>query len=93
MLACMVIREASAADWAAIWPILKEVGEAGETLTWDPRITEARARAGWMRELPGRTIVAIDDGRVIGSANTHPNHSGPGAHVANAGFVVHPARR
>jgi L-amino acid N-acyltransferase YncA len=94
MLTCMVIREARAADWAAIWPLLKEVGEAGETLTWDPRITEARACASWMRELPGRTIVAIDDdGRVIGSANTHPNHSGPGAHVANAGFVVHPARR
>jgi ribosomal protein S18 acetylase RimI-like enzyme len=47
-----------------------------------------------MRELPGRTIVAVDDdGSVIGSANTHPVHSGPGAHVANAGFVVHPARR
>ena len=41
-----------------------------------------------------KSISAIDDdGRVIGSANTHPNHSGPGAHVANAGFVVHPARR
>jgi L-amino acid N-acyltransferase YncA len=94
MLACMVIREARAADWAAIWPILKEAGEAGETLTWDPRITEAKARASWMRELPGPTIVATDDdGRVIGSANTHPNHSGPGAHVANAGFVVHPARQ
>jgi ribosomal protein S18 acetylase RimI-like enzyme len=47
-----------------------------------------------MRELPGRTIVAVDDaGRVIGSANTHPVHPGPGAHVANAGCVVHPARR
>jgi L-amino acid N-acyltransferase YncA len=94
MLAYMVIREVTAADWAAIWPILNEVGAAGETLTWDPDITEARARAGWMRERPGRTIVAVDDdGRVIGSANTCPNHSGPGAHVANAGFVVHPARR
>jgi L-amino acid N-acyltransferase YncA len=94
MLACMLIREARAEDWAAIWLILKEVGAEGETLTWDPMTTEARARAGWMRELPGRTIVAVDDdGRVIGSANTHPNHSGPGAHVANAGFVVHPARR
>jgi L-amino acid N-acyltransferase YncA len=89
-----VIREATAADWAAIWSILSEVGAAGETLTWDPGTTEARARAGWMRELPGRTIVAVDDdGRVIGTANTHPNHAGPGAHVANAGFVVHPARR
>jgi L-amino acid N-acyltransferase YncA len=92
MLASMKIREATAADWAAIWPMLNTVGTAGETLTWDPGTTEARARAGWMREPPGRTIVAFDDdGRVIGSANTHPNHSGPGAHVANAGFVVDPA--
>ena len=94
MLESMVIREATAADWAAIWPILSEVGAAGETLTWDPGTTEAWACAGWMRELPGRTIVAVDDdGSVVGSANTHPNHPGPGAHVANAGFVVHPARR
>jgi L-amino acid N-acyltransferase YncA len=94
MLAYMVIREAQAEDWPAIWPILKEVRNAGETLTWDPARTEACARPSWMRELPGRTIVAVDDdGRVIGSANTHPIHSGPGAHVANAGFVVHPARR
>ena len=90
----MVIREAEPADWPAIWLILKEVGTAGETLTWDPLRTEARARAGWMRELPRRTIAAVDeDGSVIGSANTHPLHSGPGSHVANAGFVVHPARR
>jgi acetyltransferase (GNAT) family protein len=90
----MVIREATGQDWLAIWPILEEVGTAGETLTWDPARTEARARAGWMRELPGRTIVAVDDdGRVIGSANTYLMHPGPGAHVANAGFVVHPARR
>jgi L-amino acid N-acyltransferase YncA len=94
MLTYMVIREATAADWAAIWPILNEVGTAGETLTWDPARTEARARSGWMREPPGRTIVAVDDdGTVIGSANTHPIHAGPGAHIANAGFVVDPARR
>ena len=90
----MVIREAKAKDWPAIWLILKEVGTAGETLTWDSTRTEAQVRTGWMREPPGRTIVAADDGgSVIGSANTHPIHSGPGAHVANAGFVVHPARR
>ena len=90
----MVILEATAEDWRAIWLILKQEGTAGETLTWDPTRTEARARAGWMRELPGRTIVAVDDdGRVIGSANTQPIHPGPGAHVANAGFVVQPARR
>lgn len=94
MLSVMVIREANAEDWPAIWLILKQEGIAGETLTWDPARTEARARAGWMREPPGRTFVAVDDdGRVIGSADTHPIHPGPGGHVANAGFVVHPARR
>jgi ribosomal protein S18 acetylase RimI-like enzyme len=94
MLAYMVIREATAEDWPAIWPILREVGTAGETLTWDSARTEARARSGWMREPPGRTIVAVDDGgSVIGSANTYPIHRGPGAHIANAGFVVQPARR
>jgi L-amino acid N-acyltransferase YncA len=90
----MMVREATAADWPPIWLILNEVGTAGDTLTWDPARTEARARAGWMREPPGRTVVATDDdGIVIGSANTCPIHPGPGAHVANAGFVVHPARR
>lgn len=94
MFVRVVIREAQVGDWPAIWLILKQEGSAGETLTWDPGRTEARARAGWMREPPGRTVVAVDDGEiVIGSANTHPIHAGPGAHVANAGFVVDPARR
>jgi GNAT superfamily N-acetyltransferase len=94
MLAYMLIRQAKAEDWLAIWPILEEAGTAGDTLTWDPARTEARARSGWMRERPGRTIVAVDDdGIIIGSANTHPIHPGPGAHVANAGFVVHRTRR
>src|SRR5690348_5697119 len=71
----MVIREAKAKDWPAIWLILKEAGTAGETLTWDSTRTEARVRAGWMREPAGRTIVAADDdGSIIGSANTHPIH-------------------
>src|SRR5262245_18246712 len=90
----MLIREARAEDWHAIWLILKAEGTTGETLAWDTARTEAQARAGWMREPPGRTIVAVDDeGLVIGSANTCPLLQGPGAHVANAGFVVHPSRR
>jgi L-amino acid N-acyltransferase YncA len=90
----MVIREATAEDWPAVWLILQQEGSAGETLTWDPSRAESRVRAGWMREPPGRTVVAIDDdGSVIGSANTHPVHAGRGAHVANAGFVVDQARR
>jgi GNAT superfamily N-acetyltransferase len=45
----------------------------------------------WMHEPPGRTVVAVEsDGTVLGTAETQPNHGGPGAHIANAGFMVHP---
>jgi len=82
------IREATAADWPAIWPIVREVVAAGDTYTWDPATTEAQARAKWMSGPPARTFVAVDGGEVVGTAELHPNQPGPGSHVANAGFMV-----
>ncbi|GIH03382.1 N-acetyltransferase [Rhizocola hellebori] len=68
-------------------PILK----AGETFTWDPDIAEEDARATWFHKPPGRTLVAVDAaGKVVGTAEIHRNQAGPGAHVANAGFMVDP---
>lgn len=88
----MLIRDATADDWPAIWPFLRQIVAAGETFTWDPRTTAEQARARWMHQPPGRTAVAVDPtGRVVGTAETHPNQGGPGAHVANAGFMVDPA--
>lgn len=38
--------------------------------------------------------MAVDEeGTVAGTADIHPNHPGPGSHVANAGFIVDPRRR
>jgi len=94
ILVGMRVRDATAADWAAVWPILLEAGVEGTTLTWDPAMTEDRARTGWMRQPPGQTVVAVtDEGTVVGSAYYRPLHGGPGSHVANAGFVVHSGRR
>ena len=88
----MVIREATAGDWPAIWPFLREIVAAGETFSWDRDVSEAQARAMWMREPPGRTVVAADDGdTVLGTANMHPNHMGPASHIASASFMVDPA--
>ncbi|MQA60275.1 MAG: GNAT family N-acetyltransferase [Actinophytocola sp.] len=87
----MFIREATADDWAAIWPFLRQIVAEGMTFTWDPDVTEARARATWMHEPPGRTLVAVDGETVLGTAEIHRNQAGPGAHVANAGFMVDPA--
>lgn len=88
----VVVRAATGADWAAIWPFLHRIVAAGETYCWDRDISEQRARAAWLRESPGRTVVAVDSvtGTVLGTAETHPNQAGPGAHVANAGFMVDP---
>jgi L-amino acid N-acyltransferase YncA len=92
MLDAMLIREATDADWPDIWSFMSGIVAAGETFSWDRETSEVEAREMWMHDLPGRTVVAVDDqGRIVGTAETQPNHSGPGAHVANAGFMVDPS--
>jgi L-amino acid N-acyltransferase YncA len=87
----VVIRDARPEDWPALWPILRTIIAAGETFSYDQDMDEAEARETWMLEEPGRTVVAVgDDGTVLGTANVHPNHGGPGAHVASASFMVAP---
>jgi L-amino acid N-acyltransferase YncA len=82
------IREARAEDWPAIWPFLRDIVAAGETYTLDRDITEDFARQVWMLEPPNRTVVAVDDGVVLGSAKMNRNHMGPAAHIASASFMV-----
>jgi GNAT superfamily N-acetyltransferase len=87
----MQIREAEPGDWPLIWPFFHQIVAAGETYTYDPDIDEKAARELWMLKPPGRTVVATDDAdRILGTAKMNPNQAGPGAHVANAGFMVDP---
>jgi len=70
---------------------MRTIVAAGETFSWDRNITEAAARTAWMNGPPGRTFVAVgDDSTVLGTAEMGPNHGGPAAHVASAGFMVDP---
>jgi L-amino acid N-acyltransferase YncA len=91
MLGGMRIREATADDWAQIWPFLRDIVAGGDTYTWDRDITEGRAREMWMSTPPNRTIVAVDGDTVLGTAKMGPNHSGPAAHISSASFMVDPA--
>jgi L-amino acid N-acyltransferase YncA len=87
----IAIRDATAEDWPAIWPFLREIVAARETFSYDPEMTERQARELWMVSAPGRTLVAVDDqGTVLGTANMYANRPGPGAHVATASFMVDP---
>jgi ribosomal protein S18 acetylase RimI-like enzyme len=67
------------------------VVEAGDTYVWVlDEMGEADARAAWMLPPPAEVLVAVDDGRVVGTAEIRPNQVGRGSHVANASFMVSP---
>jgi L-amino acid N-acyltransferase YncA len=89
----MEIRDATAEDWPAIWGFMQGIVEAGETFSWDRDINPEVAQARWFPPPPGRTVVAVDDeGRVVGTAVSGPNHGGPARHVSTASFMVDPGR-
>ncbi len=92
MIMDVLIRDATAQDWAGIWPFWRLIVAAGQTYSYDRDLDEQQARELWMLAPPGRTVVAEDtDGTVLGTAKMHPNHGGPAAHVATASFMVDPA--
>jgi L-amino acid N-acyltransferase YncA len=84
----MQIRAAEPDDWPQVWPIFSETVRAGETYAYDPALSSEQARELWMRRPPGATVVAVTDGRVLGTATMGPNRDGRGAHVGTASFMV-----
>jgi GNAT superfamily N-acetyltransferase len=84
----VLIRRFAETDWPEVWPIVREVVRAAETFTYDPRMTAEQAHEIWVEAGPGLTVVAVEDGRVRGTAKMGPNRPGPGAHVSTASFMV-----
>lgn len=84
----MEIREFADADWPAVYAIYLAVVNAGETYTYDPAWSEKHAREIWVEPAPGRTLVAVENGRIVGTAHLGPNKPGRGSHVATASFMV-----
>ncbi len=82
------VRGYTDADWPSVWPIFQEVVAAGETYAYDPEWTSEEAREVWVETPPGRTVVASDGRRVLGTAKMGPNRPGRGSHVSTASFMV-----
>lgn len=82
------IRRAAAGDWPGMWPIVHEVIVAGDTYGYDPATDEATARGLWLAPPPMRTWVGAAGPTVLGAYKLGPNHGGPGAHIANASYLV-----
>lgn len=87
----MEIREATPQDWTAIFPFFSAIVKAGESYAYPEDLSSEQARAYWMADPPGRTVVAVQDDAVLGTATMGPNRPGRGAHIATASFMVDPA--
>ncbi|MGH3587207.1 MAG: GNAT family N-acetyltransferase [Pseudonocardia sp.] len=84
------IRDAREQDWPRIHPFFSAIVAAGETYAYPEGLSSDEARALWMERPPGRTVVAVEAGAIVGSAKMGPNRPGRGAHVATASFMVDP---
>ncbi|MBQ1202276.1 MAG: GNAT family N-acetyltransferase [Loktanella sp.] len=86
------IRPAVAEDFAALWPILRDVFRAGRTYAVDPAISREDAFVYWMQQ-PAATFVALVDGVIYGTYYIRTNQPGGGAHICNCGYITAPAAR
>jgi L-amino acid N-acyltransferase YncA len=82
-----IIRPATPEDHEAIWCIMEPIIRAGETYSLPRDMSREQALAHWFA--PDRSVfVAEEGGKVVGTYYLRANRPGPGAHVANAGFMV-----
>ena len=88
------IVKASATDFDhGIWEIFKFVISSGDTYIYPPETTKAEARKIWMKERVCYVVKDKAGGKIMATYTIRPNLVGLGAHVANAGFMVHPHYR
>ena len=93
-----IIRTATDSDHGAIWEIFHEVVARGDTYTIDPKISRENALAYWFADGNHVYVAELATGRVrpnggqdrhvLGTYILRANQGGPGAHVANAAFMV-----
>lgn len=83
------IRLATATDSPALWKILEPVIRAAKTYTLPPDMTSAEALPYWLSS-NHEVFVAEEEGKIVGTYFLQSNQQGPGAHIANCGYVTAP---
>lgn len=92
MTTTLHIREIGANEFVRVWPIFRSVIAGGDTYSYAPDLDMEQARALWTTP-PARCFAGERDGAALGCYMLHPNQSGLGDHVANAGYMVAPSAR
>lgn len=85
-------RSATDSDWGEIYRIFCEVTATADTYPFQPDTPESEAREVWMGS-PKSVFVALDGDEIVATAFVRPNQTGLSDHVANAGWMVDPARQ
>lgn len=86
------IRPMTPDDFERFWPTFQAIVKAQETYAYDPALNIEQARELWLN-LPLHTLVAEQDGELLGSYYLKANAAGPGNHVCNCGYMVTEAAR
>jgi GNAT superfamily N-acetyltransferase len=84
----VLLRSATASDWAGIWPFFRQIAEAGDTYAFHRDMSYEQGEQLWMR---GSVFVAEESSEIVGAGRVVPNY-GPASIVANASYMVDPAR-
>ncbi len=88
----MEISEMSKEDFGLFWPTFKSVVEAQETYAFEPDIGYEEGFNLWCAS-PQLTLVAKENGEVLGSYYIKANAAGPSSHICNCGYMVAPQAR
>ncbi len=86
----MHIRPATQEDSAAILDIVAPILRAGDTYAIDSDMTDEQILSYWMGK-DKITLIAEEDGKVVGTYYIRQNQGGGGSHVCNCGYMTSPA--
>lgn len=82
------IRPATEADQDALWALLEPVLRAGETYALPRDWSRADALAFWLAPEKWTFVAEAPELGIVGTYYLKANQMGPGAHVANCGYVT-----
>lgn len=86
----MQIRPVTQDDIPAVLDIVAPILRAGDTYAIDTDMTDDDVIAYWMGK-DKVTLVAEEDGAVVGTYYIRQNQGGGGSHVCNCGYMTAPA--
>jgi ribosomal protein S18 acetylase RimI-like enzyme len=86
------IRPMTPEDFEHFWPTFQSVIKAQETYAYEPDLSYEQALHLWL-DYPLHTLIAEEDGELLGSYYLKANAAGPASHVSNCGYMVTTAAR